>query len=245
LRLAKGHSQLSRVRAAREEALKAGDTRRAAKLAFRAKRIEGEGTQAQQELDGARRLTVGAQRVWGVGEHTKTEERQRHARWLDAQAALPDNGAGTRDGQRRDYPALAGLVGHERGEYERMSPHSQRQTRLNIDRELRLRRELNKTVAAGGEPAVEQPQSHGRKERKAADSFDRDLNKRMSTDGRGLPPSLKKHSSIDAPREEGRRTPQRVRPERTAQDRGSKSPVLGDARNAARKRQFGRPKKPR
>jgi hypothetical protein len=242
-RLAKGHSQLGRVRAAREEALKAGDTRRVAKLDVRAKRIEGEATQAQQQLDTARSLTAGGERVWGVGEHRKTEERQRHAGWLDAQAALPDNGAGTREGRRRDYPALAGLVDLQRSDYERQSPSEQRKTRLNIDRELRLRRELNKT--ASGEPRVEKPQSHGRKERKAAERFDREPNKRMSTDGGGLPPPLKKPSSVDAWREAGRRA-QRT-PERTAEDRASKSSMLDDSRNAAaaRNRQFGPPKKPR
>ena len=237
-RLALGRSQLGRVRAAREKALKAGDTRRVAKLDFRAKRIEGEATRAQQELDGARRVTVGGERVWGVGEHRKTEERQRHARWLDAQAALPDNAAATRGGQRRDYPALAGLVGHERGEYERMSVGSQRQARLDIDRELRLRRELNK--AASGELGAEKPQSGGRNERKAADSFDRDLHKRMSSAGRRPPPSLQKRSAIDTRREAGRRT--QKTPARTAQDRAGESQVVRDARGraAARKRQLGR-----
>lgn len=241
-RLAKGRSQLGRVRAAREEALKAGDTRRAAKLGVRAKRIEGETTHAQQDLDAARSLTAGGERMWGVGDHIKAEVRQRNAGWLDAQAALPDNAAGTRDGRRRDYPALAGLVGHERGDYERQSPSEQRKTRLNIDRELRLRRELNK-AAAGGELGVEKPQSRGRKERRAADSFDRDLNKHMSGDGRRPPPSLQKHSSIDRWREEGRRT--QKTPERTAQDRGRETQMLDDIRNvAARKRQFGQQKKP-
>jgi hypothetical protein len=243
-RLALGRSQLGRVRAAREDALRRGDTRRAAKLDFRAKRIEGEATQAQQELDAARRLTVGGERVWGVGDHRKTEERQRRAHWLDAQAGLPDNAAATRDGQRRDYPALAGIVDYTRGEYECMSPGSQRQVRLDIDRELRLRRELNK--AASGELGVEKPQLHDRTEQKAADSFDRKLNKRMSTDGRKLPPSLQKNSSIDASREEGRRAPKGEVPERTAQDRPGESQVLRDAREraAARRRQLGRPKKP-
>jgi hypothetical protein len=243
-RLAKGHTQLGRVRAAREQALKTGDTRRAAELDVRAKRVEGETTHAQREMDTAQSLTAGGERMWGVGDHRKAEERQRRARWLDTQAALPDNAAPTRDGQRRDYPALAGLVGHERGSYERMSPPSQRQARLNIDRELRLRRELNKTAAAGGEPKAEQPQPQlrGGKQHRAVQHFDRDLKKRLSTDGQKLPPSLQGGSANDRWREEGRRA--QKRPERAAQDRTGESQVTRDARAraAARRRQFGRPK---
>ena len=240
-RLAKGHTQLGRIRAAREQALKAGDTRRAAKLALRAKRVEAETAQAQQDMDTVRSLAAGGERMWGVGDHRKVEERQRRARWLDGEAALPDNGARTREGRRRNYAALAGLVGHERGEYERMSPGAQRQARLDIDRELRLRRELNK-AAGGGEPKVQQPQLRGRERRRATESFDRDLKQRLSTDGQGLAPSLQERSAGDGWREEGRRAPKR--PERTAQDRAGESQVTRDARarDAARRRQFGRPK---
>ena len=241
-RLAKGHTQLGRIRAAREQALKAGNKRRAAELDVRAKRVEAETTHAQQQMDTARSLAAGGERMWGVGEHRKAEERQRHSRWLDGQAALPDNAAPTSGGQRRDYPALAGLAGHERSEYERMTPGSQRQARLNIDRELRLRRELNKTTAGGGEPKVEQPQLRGGKQRRAVQHFDRDLKKSLSTDGQKLPPSLQGGSASDRWREEGRRAPKR--PERAAQDRAGESQAVRDARarDAARKRQFGRPK---
>ena len=242
-RLAKGHTQLGRIRAAREQALKAGNKRRAAELDVRAKRVEAETTHAQQQMDTARSLAAGGERMWGVGEHRKAEERQRHLRWLDGQAALPDNAATeTSGGQRRHYPALAGLAGHERSEYERMTPGSQRQARLNIDRELRLRRELNKTTAGGGEPKVEQPQLRGGKQRRAVQHFDRDLKKSLSTDGQKLPPSLQGGSASDRWREEGRRAPKR--PERAAQDRAGESQAVRDARarDAARKRQFGRPK---
>ncbi len=212
-RLALERNQLGRVLAAREEARAGGDTRRAIKLDVRAKRIEAETAAEEQKLSAARRLTVGGERMWGVGDHIKTEMRQRRARWLDAQAALPDNAAGTPDGQRRDYPALAGLVGYERADYERMSPSNQRQTRLNIDRELRLRRELNKAAAAaGGALSVEKS------------------------------PSPQKGSSIDTSREEGHRALKGETPERTTKDRAGESQVLRDARAraAARKRQFGR-----
>jgi hypothetical protein len=240
-RVAKGRSQLRDIRAAREKALKAGDTRRAAKLALRAKRVEAETTQAQQGLDAARSLAAGGERMWGIGDHRKADAHQRRARWLDGQAALPDNGARTREGRRRNYAALAGLVGHQRGEYERMSPGAQRQARLDIDRELRLRRELNK-AAGGGEPKVEQPQLRGGERRRATEHFDRDLKQRLGAGGQGLAPSLREPSASDGWREEGRRAERR--PERSAQDRAGESQVTRDARarDAARRRQFGRPK---
>jgi hypothetical protein len=241
-RLAKGHTQLGRIRAAREKALKAGDKRRVAELDVRAKRVQADTTQARQDLDAARSPAAGGERMRGVGEHIEAKGRQRRVRWLDAQAALPDNAAPTSGGQRRDYAALAGLVGHERGEYERMSPGAQRQARLDIDRELRLRRELNK--AAGGELGVEQPQPRGGERRRATEHFDRELKQHLSAGGRGLPPSMQERSSIDTWREEGRRAEKTS--ERTAQDRAGESPLVRDARArvAARKRQFGRPQKP-
>jgi hypothetical protein len=239
-RIARARTQLRDVVGARETARAGGDTRRAIELDARAKRIESETAAEQRKLSAARRLTAGGERMWGVGDHIKAEAHQRGARWLDGQAALPDNAAANREGRRRNYPALAGLVGHERGEYERMSPGAQRQVRLDIDRELRLRRELNK--AAGGEPEVEQPQLRGGERRRATEHFDRDLKQRLSADGQGLAPSLRESSPIDRWREEGRRAEQR--PERTAQDRAGESQVTRDARarDAARRRQFGRPK---
>jgi hypothetical protein len=238
-RLALGGSQLQRVRAAREDALKRGEMRRAAKLDVRAKRIEGETTQEQQELNAARRITADGQRAGRRSGGTYTEERrQARARWLDAQAALPDSAAASRGAQRRDYPALAGLVGYERSEYEQLSPGSQRQARLNIDRELRLRRELNK--AATGEWEAGKPKLRVGEQRRAAESFDRELKTRLSTDGRGLAPSLRQRSAIDTWQQAGREQ-QEVRA-RTTRERPDESQLLRDARKiaAARKRQLGR-----
>jgi hypothetical protein len=241
-RQALARSQLERIRVAREEAREQGDSRRVTELDVRANRIKSEAAAEQQELSAARHRTVGGERTWGVGEHIESEVHQRRARWLDAQAALPDNAAATRDGRRRDYPALVGLVGYERADYERMSAGSQREARLNIDRELRLRRELNK--AAAGEPGVEKPQLRGGEQRRASENLDRDLKQRLSADGHGLPPSLQERSPIDTWREEGRRSPKGEASERTAQDRPGESQVLRDARKVAaeRKRQFGRGK---
>lgn len=103
--------------------------RRAASLDGRAVRVEEEIAGEQGQLDAAQRTVREGERAERRGGFTHTEERrQERARWLDTQAALPDMcGPGAR-GERRDYPALAGLVGYERGEYERLSASSQRQT---------------------------------------------------------------------------------------------------------------------
>ena len=57
----------------------------------------------------------------------------------------------------------------------------------------------------------------------------------MSTDGHGLAPSLKKRSSIDTWREQGRRTrpEQQKTPERALQDPAGESQLLRDARKIA------------
>lgn len=237
-RQALGRSQLQRVRAAREDALKRGETRRAAKLDIRAKRIEGETARRQRELDAARRITAdGRAGRRSGGTHTE-ERRQARARWLDAQAALPDSAAAPRGARRRDYPALAGLVGYERSQYEQLSPGSQRQARLDIDRELALRRELNK--AATGEWEAGKPKLHAGEQRRAAENFDHELKTRLSADGRKLAPSLQQDSATDTGQQVGR-DQQEVRA-RTTRERPDESQLLRDARKsaAARKRQLGR-----
>jgi hypothetical protein len=59
---------------------------------------------------------------------------------LDRQAELPSALERTGGGARRDYPALAGLVGLTREGYAELAPPSQRAARLQIDRELSERR---------------------------------------------------------------------------------------------------------
>ena len=71
-----------------------------------------------------------------------------------------------RGGARRDYAALAGIAGYSREQYEQLHPRAQREARLEIDRELALRRELRGAagaVVAAGERAP------GRRERRRAE----------------------------------------------------------------------------
>jgi len=245
-RLALGRSQLQRVRAAREEALRGGDTRRVADLDARAQRVQGETAHDQQQLNEDRGLIADGERVQRQGGIGYGEVRsQAHKRWLDAQAALPEGGTGTHGGQRRDYRGLAGLAGYEPGEYDQLSPKGKRQTRLNIDRELRARRELNK--AADGEWSIDEPKLRGREQRRANEGFDSRLEERLAADGHGLAPSLRKRSSMDAWREEGRRAQEESRA-RAEQRHAGKPPVPREENDdvaAARKRQFGRWRKPK
>jgi hypothetical protein len=149
-------AQLHRIQAARELAAGAGDGRRAAALGFRAQRVEGEISRAQERLSAARQTARAGERLRRVSGHPYTRAAvERRARWLDAQAALP---AGGRRGSavvakpdsishraqsdgRRDYAALASLVGYGRKQYEQLDPRHRREARLRIDRELAQRRE--------------------------------------------------------------------------------------------------------
>jgi hypothetical protein len=92
--------------------------------------------------------------------------------------------------QRRDYAALASLAGYGRSEYQQLDPRRQRQARLEIDRELALRRELGgaaEELARGGG-------SLGRREqRKTAKDFDRSVGQRMK-DGGHQPPASSEHA---------------------------------------------------
>ncbi|HYM44960.1 MAG TPA: hypothetical protein VES65_02200 [Solirubrobacteraceae bacterium] len=233
-RLAGMRGQLERVRDAREGAVSAGDTRRAAKLGVREERIAGEIAHEEDTLRRARRTVAdgeGARRRTGEA-HTR-EQREGRARWLDVQAALPAGGRKDMDGERRDYAALAGLAGHGRGEYERLDPRRRREARLQIDRELALRKELGGAAAdvagAGGG-------SLGRREkRRAGSEFDRALGERMRATGHRAPSARKGGSRLEEWKREGASAA-------TREHARSGSPVLDDAREVAarRKRQLGR-----
>ena len=229
-------AQLERVRSERGRALASGEGRRAIELGQRAQRIEGAIGRAQEGLNTARRLA-------SDGDHARrpggslftTEQAEERERFLDAQAALPASARarGSRAGERRDYPALAGLAGHERGEYEALGPREQRAARLQVDRELALRKELRATA---GDLAVEASASSlGRREQRRADrAFDSALEQRMRDGGHRMPASRAERSAIEQWRREGRSAP--------GSARGSESSVMRDAHEVAarRKRQLGR-----
>lgn len=140
-RLAAMRSQLARVEEQHDRAIAAGDTRRTARMADRATRIEGDIEREQGELTAARRV-VDEGRA-GRGEVFSAERAEARSHFLDAQAALsPGTGArGRSAGAGRDYAALAGLAGYGPREYEILDAGERRSARLLIDRELASRRE--------------------------------------------------------------------------------------------------------
>ncbi len=235
-RLSAKRAQLERVRGERGKALESGDTRRAVELTHRGQRIEEEIGHSQQGLNAARQVASDGERARRAGGRLYTRgQAEERERFLDAQAALPASARarGSRAGERRDYAALAGLAEYGREEYERLDPRGQRAARLEVDRELALRKELNATAGdlavGGGAPPL------GRREkRNVKEEFDSTLHKRMGDGGHGMPASLVERSGLDRWRKDGRT------------DRGSararESSVMRDAHEVAarRKRQLGR-----
>jgi hypothetical protein len=110
-RMAAMRSQLARVKEEQVQAAGAGDARRMLRLADRGARIERDVDHEQAGLTAARRLL--GEGAPGQGSAFSAEQADERERFLDAQAALlPSIAAGRRRaGERRDYPALAGLAG--------------------------------------------------------------------------------------------------------------------------------------
>jgi hypothetical protein len=232
--LADKRAQLERVTRARKEALAGGDTRRGSELAQREARVRGEIEREQTALSTAQRAVRDAEQARRrTGEVHTPERREAQERFLDAQAALPSSSQARRGGERRDYAALAGLAGHGREEYEQMDSRPQRAARLEIDRELALRRELGETAKALAADAL--PNRLGRRERgKAARSYDNALQRRMQDAGHNLPASQRKPSPVEQWQQQGRAEA------RAGSSQGSS--VMRDAHEVAarRKRQLGK-----
>ncbi len=243
--LSSKRAQLQRVQAAQGAATAAGDTRRAARLGVRGRRIESEMARAQQRLNAARQAADDggkAQRRTGAV-YTREQVRER-GRFLDAQAGLPAGlGASRRDSAgdrsrigRRDYAALTGLAGYGREQYVRLDPRRRREARLKIDRELALRKELG---GAASDVAAGAQRSPGRRERRRASrDFDRALGQRLREGGH-LPP--RSRAGERAPLEQPLHD-RRARSGTARSPSGRESPVMRDAREVARrrKRQLGR-----
>jgi hypothetical protein len=123
-------ARLSLIADQRAQALAAGNTRRAARLATRKQRIELE---ASSEVGGDRR----PERAVG---RDRADAEARHARFLDAQARLA---AGRRGGSggAPSYAALAGIAGYGARDYKQLDAAGKRVARGLIDRELAVRRE--------------------------------------------------------------------------------------------------------
>lgn len=237
-RLSGKRAQLERLGHERTSAHAVGDTRRAAELGHRENRVRDEVEREQQALNRSRQVAEEgerAQRRKGAGAYSR-ERMEEQRRFLDAQAELPAAARARGAEQRRDYASLAALAGHRRGDYERLDPASQRAARLEIDRELALRKELSDTARDfSGEVAPRL----GRRDRRRVDrKFDNALGERMRDGGHRMPASRGERAKLDAWRQEGLRR-------QAAAERGpagERSSVMDDAREVAarRKRQLGR-----
>jgi hypothetical protein len=234
-RLSAWRSQLHRVEAERGTALINGDKRRAAVLAHRGQRIEGDIARDQHTLNTARQVAATAEQARsGTSAGYSSQRARDRGRFLDAQAELPSSMRARvlAPGERRDYAGLAGLVGFGRREYERLDPRSQRLARLDVDRELALRKELKAT--AGSLAADADAWSLTRRERITAHrAFDSAVEQRMR-DGGVRMPSARRERWLESWRGD-------PRAERIAPDEHASS-VMRDARAVAerRKRQLGR-----
>jgi hypothetical protein len=217
-------TQLSRIERARADAVAKGDRRRTAELGHRAKRVEEELADQQLSSDAARNVPRAGARARAHAE--------RRGHFLDAQAQLAGSArASSRGGERRDYAALAGLAGYGREEYERLDPRRQRVARMEVDRELALRREMRPaaTDAARGADA----KAARREIRQVKRGFDGALESRMRAGGHSMPAS-RSTDPIDRWVRAGR--------DSEPASASRESSVMRDAREVAmrRKRQLGR-----
>lgn len=136
--------------------------------------------------------------------------------------------------QRRDYAALASLAGYGRAEYQQLGPRHQRQARLQIDRELALRKEMH---GAAEQLTQNEAGSLGHREQgKVNRDFDRTVQQRVKDGGHEPPASGKAPSS---PVEEWLAES----PLHSGSLASGSSPVMRDIHEVAqrRKRQLGRP----
>jgi len=226
-------AQLERLERHCMAAHEAGQRRRAATLAQRAQRVSTEIEHEQAMLNAARRTAKEGERA--KGGRASREHLEQQGRFLDAQAALPRL-ARARGDERRDYAALSGLAGYGREEYERLSQPEQRLARLEIDRELALRKELRETAQSFAY-AADVPSLDRRERRKAEGRFDGAVQKRMREAGHGRL-AQGNRSPLDAWRQEGHTQSKSGVERGPSSDRSS---VMRDAREVAarRKRQLG------
>jgi hypothetical protein len=140
--------RLARLERERQRAQAAGDRRRALVLAERARRLQADVRRREKAMTG-RTLDTNDARSRLRERLPGGERLGAHARFLDAQAALPDARARSTPAGRRDYAALAALLGIGALQYERLDPGRRRSVRLEVDRELARRREHRAGTADG------------------------------------------------------------------------------------------------
>jgi hypothetical protein len=195
-------------------------------------RLQGEIAGEQNSLTAERQMVEQGERAKSTsGRPYTSEQHEQRAKFLDAQAALPDGGRVGPEGKQRNYAAMAGLIKYGRREFEGLDTARQQAARLEIDRELALRKEVNATakdVAVGSGGALKP-----REQRKTDEQYDRRLEQRVRDGGHELPSSVRpKPSPVD---------PGLKDPRDHARVRRESSPVR-DFREAAtrRRRQLGR-----
>ena len=235
-RLSELRRQLQRVRGQQARASATGDRRRMALLESRASGI-AHGISSQEEgLRDARRVTARAERTRRrTGSLHTPEQLEEQGRLLDAQAALPAGARHNADGERRDYVALAGLAGYGRDEYKRLDPVARRSARLQIDRELALRRGLAHAATDTVRSSPADARSHRPPgERAIAGDFDGGRGGRPRLDEGRTPASGADNYAAEA-------TPGPYEGRAGVSARGQRSSVMQDALEVAarRKRQLG------
>jgi hypothetical protein len=211
----------------------AGDRRRAASLAARTQRVDGQIKNGEHEIARAR-ATVrrGEENIRQTGIVHDADQRARHAAFLDQQAELRPRLAEPRDKRRgqRDYAELAPLAGHRRAAYETLSASQRRPAELEIDRALEHRRDWSRETrvaereqartakrqkrprepTARPQPARPEPAPLTRRQRQFDLTQDRSDARRARSTGRaaprGQPPAVSgpRDSSGRSPREPGR-----------------------------------------
>jgi hypothetical protein len=149
--------RLERIRGQGAYAVAAGNARRAARLAQRAERVEGEDATQRRgpghrppDLGASPADEAGAADAHAAASSALSTAGHRFESFLDAQAALPASDEERSDtAPSRSYAALAGLAGYERREYERLGRPQMQTARKLIDRELALRSEQAPIVRQG------------------------------------------------------------------------------------------------
>ncbi|HEX4106556.1 MAG TPA: hypothetical protein VHX88_00390, partial [Solirubrobacteraceae bacterium] len=154
--LAGDTARLKDIEDEREKARLAGDRRQELRLRDRGERLGRSIAERESELEAARaRRDTGRRARLPGGGRLREQQLDERRRVLDRQAQLPRGEAQDVHApahRRRDYEAIAPLIGVERAEYRRADPPERLAMRARIDRELDARRRGMDTL--GRHPAT-------------------------------------------------------------------------------------------
>jgi hypothetical protein len=205
-----------------------------------AARLQSRMGSLQSEVDGEQNSLTVARQTVKDGEHARRktgnvytpEQAAEYAKFIDAQAELPERGRAGLGGAKRDYAKAAGIVGYGERRYEELDAGGKRVAQLEVDRELaRL-----KAVRATAKHMATPPRKSlpPREQSELDQSFDRTVEQQIGAGAPKPPSSHVNGSASGAPRHNSRT-------ERRSAGAGESSPVR-DAREVAarRRRQLGR-----